>query len=718
MNRYTQISPSQFQPLSLQEIMLVPTLKRQQHDAALAGMGQLRDLQADPLKVHEDRALQIKSDFENKINEKVEQLNSQGYNPSIVSELSRLNKEYKDLISPTGEIGKINQAKQIRNQMYDQWLKNKDYDKYGSDVMQRHWQDFEGTYTGFDSEGNITNIGAMSSPVYEDLDEDLKTRFKGIGHIARDIMSGGIGLSPQADGSMLIVNSKTGEKSKVNDPQIQAELNDFYLKWVDPRGSGYKSLTFAGVDPNYAYQRAIQKGAAATIDEYGRTNIQTGSLQGFKRNDDKDTYGGEIFTGSYNTSAKDLGLTNYQQALKILENKSQYDPSYVVQVQNFVDQAKGMLNNNPAYLEAKKALENVYSEEDRKILKEEDDKIEKKYGIRPSDYTILPGTEDNKMPTYIDKNGKDLSLMLNRIVHEQHVGSTTGHNRSSRVRDKKVQKEKELKQIENNTFSKQTTIDDYNKFQGYNEASINRQKAVTQNIIGEKFSSVEGITELANRGLFTKIGDKHYNGTIQKGRIEALKDLKEKFTNEGWTDVKITKDVGYTQNQASTGMPGSQIQISYKTKKGEDKTLTLHYASDEYYNPKTGNPTVSGGLYNNQRQLGAAELAESLEFSAMENLFNRKYNELKNNLPQNEYVSYGNDAGAYLGYSLGEKGSQYIEALRQKQVIDFVNQLYSSEQEYYDDLKKNNPSEFEKALEEMFEFAEKATKTTPIINKE
>lgn len=286
MNRYTQISPSQFQPLSLQEIMLVPTLKRQQHDAAIAGMEQLRDLKADPLKVHEERALQIKSDFENKINEKVEQLNSQGYNPSIVSDLSRLNKEYRDLISPTGEIGKINQAKKVRNQMYDEWLKNKDYDKYGSNVMQGHWNRFEGAYTGFDSEGNITNIGAMSSPAYEDLDEDLKTRFKGIGHIARDIMSGGIGLSPQADGSMLIVNSKTGEKSKVNDPQIQAELNDFYLKWVDPRGSGYKSLTFAGVDPNYAYQRAMQKGVAATIDEYGRTNTRTGSLQGYKRPDD------------------------------------------------------------------------------------------------------------------------------------------------------------------------------------------------------------------------------------------------------------------------------------------------------------------------------------------------------------------------------------------------------------------------------------------------
>ena len=31
-NRYSQITPSQFNPLSLEEVMMVPMMKRQQHD--------------------------------------------------------------------------------------------------------------------------------------------------------------------------------------------------------------------------------------------------------------------------------------------------------------------------------------------------------------------------------------------------------------------------------------------------------------------------------------------------------------------------------------------------------------------------------------------------------------------------------------------------------------------------------------------------------------
>ena len=42
MNRYTQLSPSQFSPLSLEEIMLVPSMKRKQHDDLLAKQEFLR----------------------------------------------------------------------------------------------------------------------------------------------------------------------------------------------------------------------------------------------------------------------------------------------------------------------------------------------------------------------------------------------------------------------------------------------------------------------------------------------------------------------------------------------------------------------------------------------------------------------------------------------------------------------------------------------------
>ena len=61
MNRYTSITPSQFSPLSLEEIMLVPSMKRKQHDDILAKQEILRGelAKVNPLDVHFDEAVKL-----------------------------------------------------------------------------------------------------------------------------------------------------------------------------------------------------------------------------------------------------------------------------------------------------------------------------------------------------------------------------------------------------------------------------------------------------------------------------------------------------------------------------------------------------------------------------------------------------------------------------------------------------------------------------------
>ena len=68
-NRYDNGSVSNFNPLSLQEVMMVPLMQRQKHDQLIAQQEMLRQglAKVDPLDVHMNEALNVKSGIENKL---------------------------------------------------------------------------------------------------------------------------------------------------------------------------------------------------------------------------------------------------------------------------------------------------------------------------------------------------------------------------------------------------------------------------------------------------------------------------------------------------------------------------------------------------------------------------------------------------------------------------------------------------------------------------
>ena len=67
MNRYTSITPSQFNPLSLEEIMLVPSMKRKEHNDILAKQEILRGelAKVDPDEKYFNEALQERQRLNN-----------------------------------------------------------------------------------------------------------------------------------------------------------------------------------------------------------------------------------------------------------------------------------------------------------------------------------------------------------------------------------------------------------------------------------------------------------------------------------------------------------------------------------------------------------------------------------------------------------------------------------------------------------------------------
>ena len=107
MNRYDVASVAKFSPLSFNELAAAPTMMRQKHDASIAQAEAMR-IKTDPYSKHYNRALELKQQMDNEIAKNVDTLNKEGYNPTTFQNITKLNRQYQDMISPTGEIGQIN----------------------------------------------------------------------------------------------------------------------------------------------------------------------------------------------------------------------------------------------------------------------------------------------------------------------------------------------------------------------------------------------------------------------------------------------------------------------------------------------------------------------------------------------------------------------------------------------------------------------------------
>ena len=160
-NRYSNITPSQFSPLSLQEIMITPAMQRQKHDQLIAQQEVLRQglAKVDPLDVHMNEALNVKSGIENKLASQAELLSREGINPNTQGEFLALNREYQNLISPTGRLGQINAAKQVYAKNFNDYLDDAQKNKgWSRERALANWDQFSKQYTGFEGD-KIVNIG-------------------------------------------------------------------------------------------------------------------------------------------------------------------------------------------------------------------------------------------------------------------------------------------------------------------------------------------------------------------------------------------------------------------------------------------------------------------------------------------------------------------------------------------------------------------------------
>lgn len=247
-NRYLQITPSQFNPLSLEEVMMVPMMKRQQHDTFNKQLSDAQ-LKIDPLKVHEDEALQLQRDFEAKKLKYAEQLMREGVNPNSSSEFLKFNREYQDLISPMGRVGKINQAKILRDNERARFLEAASK-QYGSTQALDLWNKYEKEYTGYEDpeKSKIKYIDSKGILAAQDYEKDLQARNNILGSTTSEIERSGGRVVKNADGSYTAYDSNNRQMTKTNLDQVNEMIKSMKAKWLTPGGAGYMFNEEAGIN--------------------------------------------------------------------------------------------------------------------------------------------------------------------------------------------------------------------------------------------------------------------------------------------------------------------------------------------------------------------------------------------------------------------------------------------------------------------------------------
>lgn len=256
INRYDDISVSAYNPMTTQEIMMVPMMRRSQHDEANKQLQtQISELgKVDPYDKHFDRAQQIKSDLRKQVDLNAESLAKEGFNNNTTASVFKTNREIQDQFSPTGEIGQINAEKQNIlkiNEDYDKLGKEKNWGQETTNYWKQKALDEYNANPIYDSKGRISKYsgpeGIANKVDYNKWLHDLAGSAK---MSTREFANAVTNLGKdEASGYSVATKNSYSQKLGDNYKQVKAAYDTLKATMSDPTSEVYKSMQYEQRDP-------------------------------------------------------------------------------------------------------------------------------------------------------------------------------------------------------------------------------------------------------------------------------------------------------------------------------------------------------------------------------------------------------------------------------------------------------------------------------------
>lgn len=284
VNRYTTTALSKFNPLSLQEIMMVPQLKRNIHDKAIEETSTY-----DPLfgsvKTHvgmRAAADAVINEYRDEVIKLQKDLNENGVGFNTKGIVSGLSKRVASEIGPSGRLGQLS----AWNDNYNELLKKNQEiaksskqnaqvaDAHFAAAVNNYFKDANGQF--FNSDGRTVKAFNFNNwaPEYVNEVETFAKVFEGLGMTSTEIQNAWDNIDMDAYGGLFIKNS-AGTHRVLNESNISAineRLKVFNSLRNDPMSKLRQSMSYSGETPLTKEEiEAYMKSYIKTTDKDIRT---------------------------------------------------------------------------------------------------------------------------------------------------------------------------------------------------------------------------------------------------------------------------------------------------------------------------------------------------------------------------------------------------------------------------------------------------------------
>lgn len=265
VNRYTSITPARFNPLSLQEVMLVPQMQRARHDQLLAQQEALRQglAKVNPHEKYFNEALTLKNDLNNQIQTQAEQLAKEGINPNSTAQFLQLNRNYNDLMSPTGKLGMINNHNINLQKTYNDYLKQAVDAGNSPNIAKLHADNAIKQHLQqplYDERGRVVDFKINQGPVkYVDVAKRVQDYAKEAGMTSQEFANASGALSYDQTGNRFVINSNSKSLNANNLNQLKAIADTLNREISDPSSEVRQSIDYNFRDPNSVWEDVKQQ---------------------------------------------------------------------------------------------------------------------------------------------------------------------------------------------------------------------------------------------------------------------------------------------------------------------------------------------------------------------------------------------------------------------------------------------------------------------------
>ncbi len=281
MNRYSEISTSQFSPMSFQEIAAPAMMKRAQHDKALADQqAMIQGLaKVQPHEKFYTEAQRLKGDIEGKLDTYASKLSQEGVNSNTQGDMIALNREYQNIISPTGKLGMINEHNVALQKTYadaiEKSIKMGNSEaiakQHANEAVQKHM--LEPMYNP--KTGQVIPFQSSAAPKFIDPTTFVDSLASKAGMSTTDWKRATAGLTMNAAGDRYVVDQSRSGATGSNIKQLQSAADLLNLHLSDPSSELRQSL-----DYNYQNIGDVRNRIAKQLGIYVKTDSKTGSETG------------------------------------------------------------------------------------------------------------------------------------------------------------------------------------------------------------------------------------------------------------------------------------------------------------------------------------------------------------------------------------------------------------------------------------------------------